>query len=709
MASMTDKIMKCMTKPAQIRNIAIVAHINHGKTTMTDNLMAGAGMISKELAGKLMVTNYLDEEQKRGITIKSANVSMVHELDKKSYLVNLIDTPGHVDFTGDVTRAMRAVDGCIVIVCSLDGMMPQTETVLKQAVREKVKPILFINKVDRLIRQLKLSPEQMKERFSKIISEVNAFVKSVKGDDEWEVNVQDSSVCFGSTIQRWALSADSMEKNNISFTDVIESYAKNEKEVLAEKAPLHSTVLSSVVKHLPSPKDAQKYRIPVIWKGDIKSKEGKDMLACKSDGNTAFAATKLTVDSKKDIIAGRLFSGEIKKGDTLYLNLAGKKSKVENIYVYKGPQKFEIEKASAGNIIGLCMKHTCAGETISSKKMAPFEEMKHMFEHVVTKAVEAKSPSELPILIEELKKICKEDPSIKVTVNKETGENLVSAMGELHLEIALNKIKAEKGIDIVSSVPIVVYREHILKKTEKPAEVLSQNKKNAVSIYAEPLDAKTVEAIRTCKIPESRITKKSKSEELFAGLLPEQEAGNVKDVCSANIFVDLTKAKSGKIIDSVLCAFEDMMNSGPIAKEKCIGIKIVLADCSVSENEDDYSGKQIDSTVKKAIKSAVMNSKPVLLEPVQKLMFESPNEFMGLITNMIRRKNGQVLDIKQNERLTIIAKIPVLKTFGMSNELLNVTEGRVFQFLISQSFQRVPEDVQESVIQRVRKKKGLSE
>src|SRR3990167_4666987 len=212
---MVDKVQRIMKPPEHIRNICTSAHIDHGKTTFTDNLLAGAGMMKEELAGKQLVMDFHEDEQQRGITIDTAAVSMVHTIDNDEYLINMLDTPGHVDFGGDVTRAMRAVDGTIVLCDAVEGVMPQTETVLRQALRELVRPVLFINKVDRLIREVKLTPEAMQEKFVKIITHVNKLIEGVAPQEykgKWQVNVQDGSVAFGSAFHKWALSFPFMQK-----------------------------------------------------------------------------------------------------------------------------------------------------------------------------------------------------------------------------------------------------------------------------------------------------------------------------------------------------------------------------------------------------------------------------------------------------------------------------------------------------------------
>jgi len=199
-----EKVMKIAQTPKYIRNIATSAHIHHGKTAMTDNLMAAAGMMSSKFAGQLeggMATWQHADEQERLMTVDAANVSMVHEYNDHEYLINLIDTPGHVDFGGNVTRAMRAIDGTVVLICAVEGIMPQTETVVRQALRERVKPVLFINKVDRLVKELKLGPEKIAERIMALVVEFNNMVQRIaetQYKEQWKVNVQDGGVAFGS-------------------------------------------------------------------------------------------------------------------------------------------------------------------------------------------------------------------------------------------------------------------------------------------------------------------------------------------------------------------------------------------------------------------------------------------------------------------------------------------------------------------------------
>src|SRR3989338_4286516 len=418
-----QKINRLTSSQVNIRNIATSAHIHHGKTALTDNLLAAAGMMAEKNAGNLdegMTTWQHADEQERLMTVDAANVSMAHSFQDKEYLINLIDTTGHVDFGGNVTRAMRAIDGTIVLVCASEGIMHQTETVIKQALRERVKPVLFINKVDRLIKELKLTPEGMQERFMKIIENFNLLIEQIADPEygqKWKVNVSDGSVAFGSARDNWAMSVHFMKKKKISFKDIIDLYNKPEEERkkwVWENAPLYEILLDMVIKHLPSPVEAQKYRIPKIWQGDLNSEFGKSLLNCDAKGEPAFVNTK-------------------------------NKQRVQQLFVYNGIKPEQVEEVTAGNVLAIGGIVSEPGETITISPQDTFENIKHIFEPVITKSISVPKPQDLPKLIDVLKKVAKEDPSIRVQINEETGENLISGMGELHLEIIENRIKTEKG------------------------------------------------------------------------------------------------------------------------------------------------------------------------------------------------------------------------------------------------------------------------
>ena len=405
---MVDKVIRIMQKPDNIRNIATCAHIDHGKTTFSDNLLWGAGMMSEELAGKACVLDFHEDEMTRGITIDAANVSMVHAVDKEEYLINLIDTPGHVDFGGDVTRAMRAVDGAIVLCCAVEGIMPQTETVLKQALR--------------LIKEVKLTPEAMQERFMKIINHVNKLIIDISPDmgPKWQVNVLDGSVCFGSAFHNWALSVPYMKRKSIGFKDIIDAYDNDAWKELKHKAPLHEVILNTVIRHHPSPVIAQGYRIPKIWHGDLESPLGQQLLKADPKGTPVFIITKIVIDPQAgEISAGRVFGGTMHKGDMVRLNRAKTDVRVQQLYIYNGPKREIVDNIPAGNIIGVGgLKGAYPGETVSLGEIEPFEQITHIFEPVMTKAIEAKKPSDLPKLVEVLIQVSKEDPSIKIEINQ---------------------------------------------------------------------------------------------------------------------------------------------------------------------------------------------------------------------------------------------------------------------------------------------------
>ena len=710
---MVEKMSELMWKVEKIRNIGIAAHIDHGKTTLSDCLIAGAGIISEELAGQQLYLDYDEQEKERGITINAANISMVHEYNGEEYLINLIDTPGHVDFGGEVTRAMRAVDGVIIVVDAVEGVMPQTETVVRQALRENVKPVLFINKIDRLIKELQLTPQQMQERLIKVINDVNRLLKSVSPDKfaDWRIEVAKGNVAFGSALQKWAISVPSQKVTGIGFKEVYEYLKKGEVKELSKKSPAHVVVLDMVVRHLPNPIEAQKEKIKVIWKGDIKSEVGKAMVNCDPKGPVVMMVTKIVVDPQAgEVAVGRLFSGTIRPGVDLYIIDRKSRNRVQTVGVFMGPRRVEVEEIPAGNIVAVVgLKDAVAGSTCTEvEKMEPFESLKHYSEPVVTMAVEAKNPRDLPKLVEVLRKIVREDPTLRLTLNEETGEHLLSGMGELHLEVKIEKIRREYGLEVVTSPPIVVFRETVT-KTSPVVEGKSPNKHNKFYIVVEPLPAEVIRLFREGEV-DFKMDKKERRKKLQEAGLDGEEAAGALEFYEGNLFCDVTKGIQylNETIELILEGFREAMRAGPLAREPCMGIKVKLVDCKLHEDAVHRGPAQVIPAVRSAIFAAILQANPTLLEPYQNIYIMIPQTMMGNATREIQGRRGHILDVKiDGEIATLTAKAPVKEMFGFAGSIRSATSGKAIWSAEHAGFEKVPPSLLEEFIMEVRKRKGL--
>ena len=710
-----EEVQKMMHDPQRIRNIAIVAHVDHGKSTLSDSLVARAGLMSKELAGQQRVLDFDEIEQARGITIKAAYISLGFQYEGKDYLINLIDTPGHVDFGGHVTRAMRAVDGVILVIDSVEGIMPQTETVLRQAMKEKAKPTVFINKIDRLINELKLTPEQMQDRLTKIIFGVNKLIKQYAPKDkaeEWLIKVDKGNVAFGSAYNRWAISYPIMQKNKITFKDIYKHCAAQDHKKLVEMAPVDDVVLEMVIKHLPNPVEAQPYRIPVIWKGDTSSEVGTQM--CKGDpnGKTVMVVFGVAMDPHAgEVGIGRVFSGTVRKGVELLIHGQHKREKVQQVSVYMGPDRVIVDEIPAGNIAAVVGLHDLyVGETLSEVEMEPFEEIKHYSEPVLTKSIEAKNTKDLARLAEVLRNVAKEDPTIKVEINQETGEHLISGMGELHLEIIEEKIKRDNKLEVITSKPIVVYKETITGKAG-PVEGKSPNKHSKFKVIVEPLEEGVIAKMIEGEIPEGRPKSKQLVEVLTAAGMDREEAKNVKDIYNRNVLIDATKGVQymNEVMELLIEGFEEACRQGPLAKEKVTGIKVKIVDALIHEDPVHRGPAQIIPAIRRPIYAGMLMAGDVLLEPKQKFTIQAPSQYMGELIKQIQGRRGQMLDIQQNETgevVTLIAKIPVAETFGLANDFRSATQGRAIWYPEFAGYEKLPPDLQARIVGEIRERKG---
>ncbi|MFH0961451.1 MAG: elongation factor EF-2 [archaeon] len=711
-----EKTLELMSHPDLIRNIGIVAHVDHGKTTLTDNLLAGAGIISDELAGDQTWTDYDEIEQQRGITIKSANVSMIQDFNGKNYLINLIDTPGHVDFGGEVTRALRAVDGAVVLCDAVEGVMPQTEAVLRQALKDRAKPVLFINKVDRYVRELKLTPEIMQKQFVKIIQNVNEIIYKYAPDEyksKWRVSIEEGSVSFGSAYQKWAINVPMMKESGVGFAQIIKAVEEEKQKDLHKLIPLTTTLLQMVIKHLPDPVSAQAYRIKKIWHGDLESVVGKALLTCDPNGPTVGVVTKVISDPHAGTVAAvRLYSGTIHAGQIVELIGEKQKEVVQQVGIYKGPFRLLVNAIPCGNLVAIVgMKTARAGETIASEIIEPFEEIKHAFEPVVTKAIEPKNPQDLPKLIEALKSIAREDTTLKVTIDQETGEYLWAGLGELHLDVWQTRLERDWKVQVNVSQPIVVYRETV-SAAGPEREGKSPNKHNKFYIIVEPLSEKLFKAYGDGDIYDTRV--KSKDLPLVNKLI---ELGMEKDIAKkvieiykGNFFIDVTRGQVHlpEVIDTVLEGWRNVVDQGPLAKEKCQGLVIKLIDCTLHEDGIHRGPAQIIPAVRDAIRDSMYEAQPRLLEPIQKVRVDIPHEAMGSASGLVQSRRGKILEIlDEGGNAVIMADVPVSGMFGFTTDLRSATQGRGFWSLVDSRFEMLPKGLTETTVNEIRKRKGL--
>jgi elongation factor 2 len=705
---------KLMDKPEQIRNIAIAAHVDHGKTTLSDNLLAGAGMISDETAGQQLAMDTKEDEQERGITIDAANVSMTHEWKGENHLVNLIDTPGHVDFGGDVTRAMRAVDGALVVVDAVEGAMPQTETVVRQALREGVKPALFINKVDRLINELQEGPQEMQERLMDVISDVNELIRGMTQDYEdrdWTVSVEDGTVAFGSALYKWGVSAPSMVETGVGFSEVIEMERNDQRQELHEQSPLSDVVLDMVAEHFPNPLEAQPRRIPTIWRGDSDSDLAHQMRDVDDDGEVVFMATDISMDPHAgEIATGRVFSGTIRKGQELYVSGTAGKNRVQSVGVFMGGEREELDRGvPAGNIAAVTgLRDAIAGSTVSSVEMTPFESIEHISEPVITKSVEATRMDDLPKLIQTLQQVAKEDPTIRVEINEDTGEHLISGQGELHLEVITQRIQKNQGIPVNTGEPIVVYREAPTQESRE-VEGVSPNRHNKFYLTVEPLAEEIVEAIKlgdvAMDMPE--LERREALQELGMDKDSSQE---VEHMFGTNILIDDTKGIQhlNETMELVVEGMEEALEDGPLAGEPVQGALLRLHDARLHEDTIHRGPAQVIPAVREAVHRSLIDAEVRLLEPIQNVRIDVPSEYMGSASGEIQGRRGRVDDMYQEGDLMVIEGIaPVEEMIGFSSDIRSATEGRASWNTENAGFRVLADNLQTEKITEIRERKGM--
>lgn len=712
----TEQILKIIKNKNQIRNFGVIAHVDHGKTTMSDSLLASSGIISPSSAGRVLALDSMKLEQDRQMTIVQANVTLLYEQNNNEYVINMIDTPGHIDFTGRVTRSLRAIDGAVVVSDSVEGIMTQTETVTRQALEERVRPVLYINKIDRLIKELRLSPEKMQDWLANIIATFNGLIDTYAEQeyrDKWKVSIQDGSVSFGSAKDRWGFNIDIMKEKGISFKDIYETYQNGGDSIaqLAKKAPLADAVLGMVVKHHPPPHVAQKYRIPKIWKGDLKSEIGQSILNCDDNGPAVMMIVNMTIDPAVGPVSiGRLFSGTLKDGQQIHIIDSKKQNRIQSVNFFMGNQREMVCELGAGNMPALLGVDARAGQTLSStQNVEVFESINYVSEPVIKMAIEPKHPKDLPKLVEVLRKLTIEDPNLVIKIDEESGETIISGMGVLHLEIAISLIK-DAGIDIVTSQPLINYRETVQKSTE-PIMAKSPNRHNKIFMSVEPLENNIADMIRNGKINELK-DKKEITKTLRENGWDSDRARNVMKIDPrGNIMVNGTKGVQyiQESSDSILSGFDEVMKEGPLAKEQVRNCKFIFTHFVPHEDTAHRGLSQLGPAARRACLGSFLMADPTILEPVLGIEIRVPQDMIGNVATSLSGKRGKIIDMKQKGIVSIITgEIPASETFDLAEVLRGQTAGKAIWNTHFKNWIQIPKSLQPQIISEIRKRKGLN-
>ena len=687
----TTEVLKIIKNKDQIRNFGVIAHVDHGKTTMSDSLLAYSGIIAPSSAGKALAMDFDKEEQQRGITIYQANVSLHFSQGGREYVINMIDTPGHVDFSGRVIRSLRAIDGAVVVCDAVEGIMTQTETVTRMALEERVRPVLFINKVDRLIKELRLTPEKMQQQLADVVSNFNRLVDTYAEPEyreKWKVSIQDASVTFGSAKDRWAINIDVMKERGITFKDVIDAYEGEKVSELVERAPLADAVLGMVVKHHPAPHEAVKYRIPQIWKGDLDSDTGRALLSCSDDGPTIMMIVNMVLDPAAGPVAiGRLFSGTVRDGQTIHIIDEKREGRIQSVNFFMGNQREQVGELGAGNIPALLgLADARAGNTISAvRDMQVFEGVKYVSEPVVQIAIEPKHPKDLPKLVDVLKQLTIEDPNLVVKINEESGETIVAGMGVLHLDVATHRIQDAK-LEIVTSEPLINYRETVRSSCEA-VMAKSPNRHNM------------------------------KDKATVASLLKGAgwDTDTIKRVMRldsrGNVLINGTKGVQfvQESTDSINSGFDDVMKEGPMCREQMRDCKFTFTHFVPHEDTAHRGLSQLGPASRRSCMGALLTAGTVVLEPMLAIEVRVPTDLVGNVATVISGKRGKVLDMTQTGAASIVTgEIPASETFTLSEEMRGQTAGRATWNTSFKAWSEVPKSMLASTISDIRKRKGLA-
>ncbi|CAA3705469.1 Elongation factor G [Candidatus Portiera aleyrodidarum] len=702
------------TSIKRYRNIGIIAHVDAGKTTLTERILYYTGRSHKlgEVHEGTAATDWMEQEQERGITITSAAVTTFWKGMKgqyKNHRINLIDTPGHVDFTIEVERSLRVLDGAIVILCGSSGVQAQTETVWRQANKYKVPRLIFVNKMDRpgadyfrVIEQIedrlncKAVPIQVnwgiEEKFKGIIDliEMNAISWDEKNNGmEYEIakkipeELKKISQKYNEKLVEIAAESEEsilekyLEEGKLSKKLIRKGLRirtlKNEIVLVtcgsAFKNKGIQSLLDAVIEYLPSPLDID------IFKGKEKIllKKKADIKNYMADDNASFAALafKIATDSYVgNLTFVRVYSGKIKSGDKVYNSVKEKKERIGRIVQMHANFREDIKEILAGDIAACVgLKETTTGDTLCSVEKNISLERIDFPEPVISVAIEPKLKKDQEKMINALNKLEKEDPSFKVNYDKENGQTIISGMGELHIEIIVDRMRREFNVESNIGKPQVAYRETIKKAIKQEGKFIRQSggrgQYGHVWLRIEPLK----------KIEKSKERTNKFTSEIVGGAIPKE------------------------YIPAIEKGAHEQLKTGVLAGYPMIDVKITVFDGSYHEVDSNENAFKIAAS--KAVKDGAMKADVVLLEPIMRVEIITPEKFMGEVVGDLNRKRGIIQSMEDNYYGKIInAMVPLKEMFGYATDLRSYTQGRASYTMKFEKYEEAPDLVIREVIKK---------
>ncbi len=757
---MTETINIQNRKLQNTRNVSIIAHVDHGKTTLTDCLISRQGLLSKQKSGLARFTDTRKDEKERGITIKSTGVTMDYEFEQDTYTVNLVDSPGHVDFSSEVTAALRVTDSSLVIVDSVEGVSVQTETVLRQSLAERVKPVLIINKLDRHIFELQLTPEESITKINAIIENINSLISIYQEEDsehDLSVSLDKGNVLLASGLHGWGFTLydfakmyakpgqdlgklmhtlakpDNLAKEVITpvfkfarsvMENQTDEYTKmmsklkldplnsedaqkipKEKYKLLMQAwlPLSEAVLYCLVNHLPSPIEAQKYRVDVLYDGDLTDACATAIRNCDANGPLMIYISKLipTDDKGRFFAFGRIFSGTVRAG--MKVNIMGanyvpgsktdfyENKSIQRVSTMIGAKVISVDELTCGNVValtGIDSYLVKSGTITDCANASPIKSMKFSVSPVVRVAIQAKNPSDIAKLVEGLKKLSKSDPCVQC-YTEETGEHIIAGVGELHIEICLNDLREYVGADIKVSDPVVPLRESVSSLSSVMCLAKSPNKHNRLYMRAEALDPELVDELSNGLITYNMDQKK------LTELLVKKynwDINEAKKIWSwstadnTNVLVDMTKGVQNltEIKDSIITSFQVMCDKGVLCEEQLRGVRFNIYDATIHNDNAHRGGGQIEPCARRAMCASQLSAEPIIMEPMYKVEIQVPNTKVSTIYSCIAQKRGRVIDERSTvgSLMSVTAYLPVLESFGFNAYIREATSGQAFPQLM---------------------------